>query len=387
MIYLIPPGPHRSTSSPAHSGAAASSTQYQNTSVVLNDNNCPYYQLYGPPPSYETVIAQTRGKITCPASPDNSRLQSSIIQNQSIPQCFAHSYSPSRINGVLETPQLRGSEANPANQHIESFEAAYPHFPQQFNPIEATRIQDTCMIRSPMNLGRLSACSDSGNTLQADTSSPEKYSIQRIDCASGLREHSHCEICAEESIFKLQQQSKSDLECRVHQKSKVSQSSITVIMPSDMDENPEKSQQSEISRIQGGSLKLFRDSDRKDVYPRLYEISRKKASSRDRGSMERNLDSLATPDDSNFEPIANLSGTTRLMQPSGRDVPPGTSSFQSNPSNNVILASVTSNIVDDSPLSNNVNENYRHSLLTTRQGSTNLNLESKCKIDRSRSLD
>ncbi|CAB0034664.1 unnamed protein product, partial [Trichogramma brassicae] len=66
-------GPHRSVTSPAYGSAAAATSaahHYQNTSVVLNDANCPYYQLYGPPPSYETVIAQTRGKVSTPSSPE-----------------------------------------------------------------------------------------------------------------------------------------------------------------------------------------------------------------------------------------------------------------------------------------------------------------------------
>ncbi|XP_014208295.1 uncharacterized protein LOC106639289 [Copidosoma floridanum] len=63
---------HRGVTSPAYTaaGPASSNTHYQNTSVVLNDVNCPYYQLYGPPPSYETVIAQSRGKLSTPSSPE-----------------------------------------------------------------------------------------------------------------------------------------------------------------------------------------------------------------------------------------------------------------------------------------------------------------------------
>lgn len=61
--------------------------------VVLNDANCPYYQLYGPPPSYETVIAQTRGKsIGSPTSPARA------AESSSVPQCFFYACnSPTRL--------------------------------------------------------------------------------------------------------------------------------------------------------------------------------------------------------------------------------------------------------------------------------------------------
>uniref|UniRef100_A0ABD2WNW1 Uncharacterized protein n=1 Tax=Trichogramma kaykai TaxID=54128 RepID=A0ABD2WNW1_9HYME len=73
LLHRMWKGPHRSVTSPAYGSTAAATSaahHYQNTSVVLNDANCPYYQLYGPPPSYETVIAQTRGKVSTPSSPE-----------------------------------------------------------------------------------------------------------------------------------------------------------------------------------------------------------------------------------------------------------------------------------------------------------------------------
>ena len=404
LQILLLVGPHRSAPSPAYNGAAASSTHYQNTSVVLNDNNCPYYQLYGPPPSYETVIAQTRGKISSPTSPDHSTLQSTVLQTPSIPPCFAHSYSPSRINSVLENPNFRGTEANP-NQHIDGFDTAYPHFAGATNLL---RRQDFCILRRPINLGRLSACSEPENPLQGDNSSAEKYSIQRIDCASGSREHSHCEVCAEESIIKMQGRSEPKVECRVHQKPELSRSSTTVTIPSDLDENLEKCERrakieweersekggkcerGDTPRVQGGSLKLFRNSDRKNLCPRFYEVVKNERSSREENSMGeflRESGSVENSGDLNLARVATTSGTTRLNEPSRHDVLQSTSSFQSNPSNNVILAPFTFNAVNNSPLPNNVKENDQHRLLTARQGSTNLNLESKCKLDRSRSLD
>lgn len=313
------------------------------------------------------------------------------------------------MNSVLENPNFRGAEVNPS-QHVEGF-SPYPHFAGTTNLL---RRQDFCILRSPLNHGRLSSGSDPENPDRGDNSSPEKYSIQRIDCASGSREHSHCEACAElESIIKMQGRSEPRVECRVHQKPEFSRSSTTVTIPSDLDESLGKSQRGakfegvekserggksergETPRVQGGSLKLFRNSDRKNLCPRFYEAVENEKSSREKNSMGEFLRGSGSvdnsrdlnPGDLNSVRIATTSGTTRLGEPSRHDVPQSTSSFQSNPSNNVILAPFTSNAVNNSPLSSNVNENDQHRLLTARQGSTNLNLESKCKLDRSRSLD
>ncbi|XP_051174796.1 uncharacterized protein LOC127290337 isoform X2 [Leptopilina boulardi] len=384
LLHRMLKGPHRSAS-PAYNGAAASSTHYQNTSVVLNDNNCPYYQLYGPPPSYETVIAQTRGKISNPSSPEHSRLQSSVIQNPTITPCFAHSYSPSRINGVLTNSQFSGTDANQGNQHVENFDSTYPHFVQQYNTTGAANIlrrQDFCLLRNPMNLGRLSSCSEQVDSLRVDNSNPEKYSIQRIDCASGSREH--CEACAEESIIKMQGRTEPQIECRVHQKPILSRSSTTVTISSDLDENNvekgEKKLKSEDNTAIIKSESISKNSGKKNLCHRLHEKNLIK---------NNNLSCcVENPGNFSFSSVANFSGTSRLTEPSRHDiVPAGTSSFQSNPSNNVILAPFTSNAVNDSPLPCNVNDNEQHRLLIARQGSTNLNLESTCKLDRSRSLD
>lgn len=391
LLHRMLKGPHRSAS-PAYNGAAASSTHYQNTSVVLNDNNCPYYQLYGPPPSYETVIAQTRGKISNPSSPDHSRLQSSVIQNSSLTQCFAHTYSPSRINSVLVNSQFNGTDGNPTN-HIENFDSTYPHFNQQYNSPSAgnnLRRQDFCLLRNPLNIGRLTACSEQDNPLRlVENSNPEKYSIQRIDCASGSREH--CEACAEESIIKMQGRSEPQIECRVHQKQHdtkaLSRSSTTVTISSDLDENHEKTKREDTAGIQSSapSSTKFPNTKRRNKCPppppfRVFDdIENQSLSS---------CCVMENPGNFSSSSVANFSGTIRLTEPSRHDtVPSGTSSFQSNPSNNVILAPFTSNAVNDSPLPSNVNHNEQHRLLTARQGSTNLNLESKCKLDRSRSLD
>lgn len=127
---------------------AASSTHFQSTSVVLSDTDCPYYQLYGPPPSYETVIAQTRGKwhgCSKPAfmSPEQSR----ILPNPAANQCFAHSYMPPpRIDEVPEgaEPQQNGSTIMPAEV------IGHSHCSSHFFPANAAQ-PDSCPNHCPVN--------------------------------------------------------------------------------------------------------------------------------------------------------------------------------------------------------------------------------------------
>ncbi|XP_015172373.1 PREDICTED: uncharacterized protein LOC107064322 isoform X2 [Polistes dominula] len=108
LLHRMWKGPQRNGTSPNFNGNATTSTHYQNMNVVLNDANCPYYQLYGPPPSYETVIAQTRGKTSSPpTSPEvgatrlNLEAGSNVITNPSVPSYFAYPCSPARLNPVL----------------------------------------------------------------------------------------------------------------------------------------------------------------------------------------------------------------------------------------------------------------------------------------------
>ncbi|KAG6794346.1 endothelin-converting enzyme isoform X3 [Apis mellifera caucasica] len=80
LLHRMWKGPQRNGAIPTYSSNnATTSTHYQNMSVMLNDANCPYYQLYGPPPSYETVMAQTRGKVSNPASPESTNARSSNV--------------------------------------------------------------------------------------------------------------------------------------------------------------------------------------------------------------------------------------------------------------------------------------------------------------------
>ncbi|OXU20642.1 hypothetical protein TSAR_014393, partial [Trichomalopsis sarcophagae] len=128
----------RSASSPAYSaaGAASSAAHYQNTSVVLNDANCPYYQLYGPPPSYETVIAQTRGKISSPSSPELQPRSSPAAQPAAMRGCFYPTVSsllpPPPPPPPLEAPQYQASP--PKDFDTAEYVRLYSRLQQQYSP-------------------------------------------------------------------------------------------------------------------------------------------------------------------------------------------------------------------------------------------------------------
>lgn len=112
--------------------------------VVYNDANCPYYQLYGPPPSYETVIAQTRGKITDPTtvSPEsassaarlNDLQTANVIPNPSVPQCFFYTCNPpSRL--VDGNSSIQCTSDNASSRHLDNHHEGvvpYAHFSQYY---------------------------------------------------------------------------------------------------------------------------------------------------------------------------------------------------------------------------------------------------------------
>lgn len=127
--------------SPAyHNATAASSTHYQSTSVVLSDANCPYYQFYRPPPSYETVISQSQGKMAGPLSPEQSQI---VLQSPGASPCFAHSYNlaASRIgeapgsivpNGAVALP-IAEISGHPHHSYAPAPDLCHsPHCPVNF---------------------------------------------------------------------------------------------------------------------------------------------------------------------------------------------------------------------------------------------------------------
>ncbi|XP_031833086.1 uncharacterized protein LOC116427188 isoform X2 [Nomia melanderi] len=150
LLHRMWKGPQRNGGVPAYNGTPTTSTHYQNMNVVLNDVNCPYYQLYGPPPSYETVIAQTRGKISNPASPESSGTRvnvqtPSVLPNSSVPQCFSYACNPStRLNGNLEQNAQYQSE-NASSRQLDNTEPVpLPRFPPYFFA-DGTIRQNVCV--------------------------------------------------------------------------------------------------------------------------------------------------------------------------------------------------------------------------------------------------
>ncbi|XP_014602679.1 PREDICTED: uncharacterized protein LOC106786123 isoform X1 [Polistes canadensis] len=148
LLHRMWKGPQRNGTSLNFNGNATTSTHYQNMNVVLNDANCPYYQLYGPPPSYETVIAETRGKtLSSPTSSEvgaarlNLEAESNVITNPSVPSYFAYPCSPARLNPVLMNSDSRSQQSmqqcvnGPVNSQPSNAEdctqenAAYVRFP------------------------------------------------------------------------------------------------------------------------------------------------------------------------------------------------------------------------------------------------------------------
>lgn len=131
--------------------------------VVLNDANCPYYQLYGPPPSYETVIAQTRGKVSSPTSPESSTARmglqtANVIPNPSVPQCFFYTCnsSPRLVDG--NSNQCQSDNAN--SRQLDNHEnVPFAHF-SQYCVVNGAISQNVCV---PLEYPEASAASGSGN--------------------------------------------------------------------------------------------------------------------------------------------------------------------------------------------------------------------------------
>lgn len=180
-------------------------------SVVLNDANCPYYQLYGPPPSYETVIAQTRGKISNPTSPESSSARidvqsSGVVTNSSATQCFSYACNPSaRLNGGLEqSPQYQNGIASP--RQLENSEAIpfarycvadaagirqnvcvpFNYQGQPFLPTDSFNrmYQGTSGNYVPYPMDKSSDSSDLENQ-NYEVPSMERYMMMNMDCTAG----------------------------------------------------------------------------------------------------------------------------------------------------------------------------------------------------------
>lgn len=403
-------GPQRNTAAPTYNGNATTSTHYQNMNVVLNDTSCPYYQLYGPPPSYETVIAQTRGKISNPASPESSarlNLQTAnVIPNPSVSQCFFYTCnSPARL-----VDGNSNQSDNATSRQLDNHESVpFAHF-SQYCVANGAISQNMCV---PLEYPEESITSGGSNFSHSYQSSPQRlpgYPTDRSSDASDAENATHgyevqnAEGCAmlnidtaiggyrEHSPWHGNDQSvlKVHGKITVQDENRVSQQRCATItemrIPSPKSEESES--ENELKRIcpvitaqrnfprqrtdYGGSLRLPRSHTGDVIYQgdSFQRISLKDSSSSQRSAF-------------NSSQMATSENTLRNANSPGQALEAVASSSQSNPSNNVILESF---IFENAqlPPSENVEEARG---LRTMNRSTNFDLESKHKLNRSKSLD
>ncbi|XP_014472430.1 PREDICTED: uncharacterized protein LOC106743271 [Dinoponera quadriceps] len=343
LLHRMWKGPQRNAAAPAYNGNATTSSHYQNMNVVLNDANCPYYQLYGPPPSYETVIAQTRGKISNPASPESSGARmglptANVIPNPSVPQCFFYTCnSPPRLaDGGAN--QCQSDTAN--TRQLENHEGVpFAHF-SQYCVVNGAIGQNVCVPleypEAPAASGGLSF----GHNYQ--TTSPNRlpgYPAENAPAPS----------FAVQGAEQGYEQSGNPWRAADERTPPKIHSKITVQGEEDRRDGGDEKERASVAggrnRNYGGSLRLPRRHAGGDSFQRVF------------------------PEDSS----AALDSTAER---------PHASSSQSNPSNNVILETF---IFDNAPAPRLDTEAARDPRAMNR--STNFDLESKHKLDRSKSLD
>jgi len=396
-MFRASAGPQRSTASSAvYNGSATTSTHYQNMNVVLNDANCPYYQLYGPPPSYETVIAQTRGKVASPASPSATRLNhdlqtANVIPNPSVPQCFFYACSsPARLVDAGAVDQCHQDES--ANEGVPPF----AHYSQYCAANGAAIGRNVCVpLEYPEESSAGMSSAGSGNGFDyptspqhpstvclmdaSDVGDAEGHATLNVDAATGGYSASWCPDANDQSALK------------VHGRPVVVQDGRCSAMPAvAAHSSPKRTEAS-------GSL----DSDAKrkggsfSLKPLVPEDATRKSFPRKRtnygGSLRlprRNTTGAIVHRGDGFHRISlrdSSSSQRRVLDsasPPGRAAHAGASPSQSNPSNNVILGSFIFGSAR-SP----ARENAGQARDSAMDRSTNLDSESKHKLDRSKSLD
>ena len=410
LLHRMWKGPQRNGAVPAYNGNATTSAHYQNMSVVLNDTNCPYYQLYGPPPSYETVIAQTRGKISNPASPESSSARvsaqsPSVLPNTSVPQCFSYACNPSaRLNGGLDqNVQYQNGSASP--RQLDNPEAIpFTRFPQYcvtdtaairpnvcvpfnyqeqpFLPADSfNRIyQGTSANYVPYPMDKSSDTSDPENQ-NYEMPSMERYMMVGVGCtADGSREGSFWGSNGR-SVSKVH--GKAEKGTRVEKS--VGQEEAGLPSASEIEGNRRNDSKSTVNSSEDLSQPEFSRSRR--VYGgSLKATGRYAGKEKDEGYSVQRAFSKTLPHSCdgliNTEPASTAA--PRNVSPVGGMVNASASSFQSNPSNNVILESFVSD--DAASSAENVeSEEARRSRLIN--ASTNSDLESKHRLEKSKSLD
>lgn len=387
--------------------------------VVLNDANCPYYQLYGPPPSYETVIAQTRGKISNPASPESSGARmglqaANVVPNPSVPQCFFYTCnSPARLVDGNST-QCQSDNAN--SRQLDNHEnVPFAHF-SQYCVVNGAINQNVCV---PLEYPEASSVASGGGDLSfghnyqtspnrlpgypadisSDTSNNAENTVrahgyaERYDttvnadaAAAGYGEQHvpwrvaddqaalniHAKITAQDEEYRRDQvpgRRKCATAAETH-------SPLPKSVASGSDENEPRGTSDVIPAVvrerncarertdYGGSLRLPRRHTGGVVYQGGGD------------SFQR----IISKDSSS--PAAVALGSTVAHSAAERPADAGASSSQSNPSNNVILETF---IFENAPPPRVNIEEARDPRAMNR--STNFDLESKHKLDRSKSLD
>ncbi|CAK9796658.1 hypothetical protein ANTPLA_LOCUS917 [Anthophora plagiata] len=435
LLHRMWKGPQRNGALPGYNGNATTSTHYQNMSVVLNDANCPYYQLYGPPPSYETVIAQTRGKISNPTSPESTNARTNVqspsaAANTSVAQCFSYTCNSStRLNNSLEE-NAQYPNGGASSRQLEPREGIpFAHFPQYCTVTDGTIRQNVCVPFAyqeqqsflprdsfnriyqqasstnyvPYPMDKSSDTSDPENPSECyQLSNAERYTMVNVDCTAGSSREEGVvlisKVHASDAEREMESGERNAEKIRGQQHRQCTTPGAIVVaaaaaaaaaagFPSvvKIEENPTDDSKSGVSSLEDLDTELSRKNRR--VYGGSLRGTGKYASKErceEYCSAERsfskilphscdgliNTDPTVAAQRENFEDRANVSA----------------SSFQSNPSNNVILESFVFGDAS-SPISENVEKLEQCRSRRLINASTNSDLESKHRLDRSKSLD
>ncbi|XP_011875202.1 PREDICTED: uncharacterized protein LOC105566087 [Vollenhovia emeryi] len=409
LLHRMWKGPQRSTAAPAYNSNATTSTHYQNMNVVLNDANCPYYQLYGPPPSYETVIAQTRGKPSNPASPESSSARlnlqtANVIPNPSVPQCFFYNCnSPARLlDGNASQCQSDSASAHQLDGH-ES--VPFAHF-SQYCTADGAVGQNVCV---PLEYPENSVLSGGGSFSCSYQNSPHRLpgyptdrSSDTSDAENVARGYEIVPGAEERAMLNVDAAIGSYGECspwhgndqsplRVHgqiavqdgnraSQRRCATTTDTRTLSPKSERNAGKNEPRRAFNVAPASRRNF-PRERTD-YGGSLRLPRRHTGGviYQGGGFQKVLpgDSPSASQRSTFD--SAQAAASEVANSLERDA----NSSQSNPSNNVILESFIFENVQ-SPPSENVEEARGPPCAMNR--SVNFDLESKHKLDRSKSLD
>jgi len=368
--------------------------------VVLNDADCPYYQLYGPPPSYETVIAQTRGKISNPASPESSAARlnlqtANVIPNPSVPQCFFYNCnSPARlIDGNSSQCQSDNANVHQLDNH-ES--VPFAHFSQYCTtndgqnicvpleypeePVASGGSNFTCSYQnSPHRLpgyptDRSDVLSAKNATCGYEIPNTEEHAIRSTEAATGSY--------GERSPWHGNDQSVRIHGITVQDENRASQKRC--VMTTDTRTLSPKSEES------GSENELKHTFNVVPVMQRNFPRERTNYG----GSLRlprRHTDVIYQGDgfqnvlrrDLNASQRSTFNSAQTTASKGANSLEQDANSSQSNPSNNVILESFIFENVQLPPSENVEEVRDLHAM----NRSINFDLESKHKLDRSKSLD